>query len=336
MPAPVFVTGGSGVIGRALVARLVADGDTVVGLARSDEAAATLDELGARSVRGELLDEDGLARAMAGAGLVYNVAGVNELCPRDRGAMYRSNVDGAATVVRAAARAEVGRVVHTSSAASLGEVTGTVGSEGSPHRGWFLSDYERSKHDGEEAVLATARAHGIEAVCVNPSSVQGPGRASGTGRILLALVDGRLNVFLATNISLVDIDDCVEGHVLAAQRGAAGERYLLNGVTLTTREALALIARVVGVERHPRMLRPWVARVAGVVAEGVGKVARRRPPLCRQMVRTLLHGHVYDGSRAARELGLRYTAPEDTLGRTVRWAVDEGLVTNVAAPATPS
>jgi len=74
MPAPVFVTGGSGVIGRALVARLVADGDTVVGLARSDEAAATLDELGARSVRGELLDEDGLARAMAGAGLVYNVA----------------------------------------------------------------------------------------------------------------------------------------------------------------------------------------------------------------------------------------------------------------------
>ena len=84
----------------------------MVGLARSDAAAARLEELGARSVRGELLDEDGLARAMAGAGLVYNVAGVNELCPRDRGAMYRANVDGAATVVRAAARAEVGRVVH--------------------------------------------------------------------------------------------------------------------------------------------------------------------------------------------------------------------------------
>jgi dihydroflavonol-4-reductase len=336
MTAPVFVTGGSGLLGRALVAGLLEHGDEVHALARSDASAATLRSLGARPVSGDLRDEDGLARAMSGARLVYNVAGVNELCTADAPAMYRANVDGAVAVVRAAARAGVPRLVHTSSAASLGEVTGTVGSESSPHRGWFLSDYERSKHDGEVAVFATAREVGIEAVCVNPSSVQGPGRAGGTGRILLALIDGRLNVFLKTNLSLVDIDDCVQGHLLAAERGRPGERYLLNGMALTLGQALALISRVAGVERHPRILRPWAARTAGVVVEGPFLLAHRRPPLCRQMVRTLLHGHRYDGSRATRELGLQYTPPEDTLRRTVRWAVGEGLMKNVSAPATPS
>jgi dihydroflavonol-4-reductase len=333
---PVFVTGGSGVLGRALVERLCADGEDVVGLARSDQGAAALEALGARAVAGDLLDEAGLARAMTGARLVSNVAGVNELCTADAAAMYRTNVDGAVTVVRAAARAGVAHVVHTSSAASLGEVTGTVGSEDSPHRGWFLSDYERSKHDGEVAVFGAARELSLDAVCVNPSSVQGPGRASGTGRILLALIDGRLNVFLDTTLSLVDIADCVQGHLLAAERGQPGERYLLNGIRLSAREALALISRVVGVQRHPRMLRPWAAKAAGVVVEGPFRLAGKRPPLCRQMVRTLLHGHRYDGSRATRDLGLEYTPPEDTLRRLVRWAVDEGLVTNVPYPATSS
>jgi dihydroflavonol-4-reductase len=323
---PVFVTGGSGVIGSALVERLCKEGEEVVALARSDAAATTVAAIGAHPVRGDILDERGLASAMAGARLVYNVAGVNSLCPADRATLYRTNVAGAEAVVRAAARAGVDRLVHTSSAAALGEAAGAVGREDSPHRGWFLSDYERSKHEGERAVLAAARDVGLDAVCVNPSSVQGPGRASGTGRILLGLLDGRLNVFLDTHVSLVDIADCVSGHVLAAERGRAGERYVLNGVTLTSDEALALVGRVAGVERNPRMLPPWLARAAGTLVEGAFRLVRRHPPVCRQMVRTLLHGHRYDGTRATRELGLGYTPPEDTLRETLRWAVSKGLV----------
>jgi dihydroflavonol-4-reductase len=327
----VFITGGSGVIGRALVARLCDRGEEVVGLARSDAAASALGALGARAVSADLFDEAALAQAMAGARVVFNVAGVNTLCPDDPAALYRTNVSGAASVVRAAAQAGVSRLVHTSSAAALGEAAGTVGREDSPHRGWFLSDYERSKHEGERAVFAAARDHGIDAVCVNPSSVQGPGRASGTGRILLALLDGRLRVFLDTHISLVDIADCVEGHLLAAERGRGGERYVINGVTLTSREALALLGRVGGVERNPRMLPPWVARAAGVAVERACRLVRRRPPVCRQMVRVLLFGHRYDGSRATRELGLAYTPAEDTLRRTFQWAVNKGLVKSMPA-----
>jgi len=322
----VFVTGGSGVIGSALVARLVARGDAVVALARSAESADALRARGAEVVRGDALDEEALARGMDGCAHVYNVAGVNSLCVEDAGPMQRVNVQGPVLAVRAAARAGVPRVIHTSSAATIGEPPGTVGDERTVHRGWYLSTYERTKTEGERAVLAAARAQGVEVVCVNPTSVQGPGRSSGTARFLLAFLDGRLKVFVPTNVSLVDIGDCVEGHLLAAERGVPGERYVLSGMTLTIGEALALAADVAGVRRKPRLVPRPVATVAAALVEQSFRLVRRRPPVCREMVRTLLHGHRYDGSRAERELGLRYTDPRETLRRTVEWARSEGLL----------
>jgi dihydroflavonol-4-reductase len=322
----VFVTGGSGVVGRALVERLVSGGDEVVALARSRPSEETLRGLGAAPVGGDLFDEDALASAMAGCSVVYNVAGVNTLCVEDPEPMLRTNIAGPPVVVRAAARAGVGRIVHTSSAATIGEASGVIGREDTPHRGWYLSTYERSKTEGEQAVFEAGRRHGIEVVCVNPSSVQGPGRAGGTARFLLAYLDGRLKVFVPTNVSLVDISDCAEGHVLAAERGAAGERYLLNSIALSITEALALAGDVAGVSGRPRMLPRQVATAGAFVVEHGARLARRKPPVCREMVRTLLHGHRYDGSRAERDLGLRYTEPRETLRKTVDWARAEGLL----------
>jgi dihydroflavonol-4-reductase len=240
--------------------------------------------------------------------------------------MERMNIDGAAAAVRAAARAGIKRLVHTSSAATIGEPPGTVGTEHTVHRGWYLSTYERTKTQGERAALAAAREVGQDLVLVNPSSVQGPGRAGGTGRFLLAFLDGRLKVFVPTVVSLVDIDDCVTGHLLACERGAAGERYLLNGMTLPIDRALALAAEVAGVQARPRLVPRRVATVAASLLERSFRLARRRPPVCREMVRTLLHGHRYDGSRAERDLGLRYTEPRETIRKTVAWARAEGLI----------
>jgi len=324
----VFVTGGGGVIGGALVARLLERGDEVVALARSDTAAAALDARGATVLRGDVLDEDALARGMNGCAVAFHVAGINAMCVEDSEAMRRVNVDGAAGAVRAAKRAGVPRLVHTSSATTIGEAPGTVGREDTPHRGWYLSTYDRTKTEGERAVLAAAAETGQDVVCVNPSSVQGPGRAGGTGRFLLAFLDGRLKVFVDTNVSLVDIADCVEGHLLAAERGVAGERYLLNGMTLTIVQALELAADVAGVDRSPRLVPRRAATIAAAVVERGYRLARRHPPVCREMVRTLLHGHRYDGSRAERELGLRYTDPRDTVARTVEWARSAGLLRN--------
>jgi dihydroflavonol-4-reductase len=325
----VFVTGGSGVIGGALVARLVERGDEVLALARSDAAVAAVQKRGAKPIRGDALDADALARGMEGCELAFHVAGVNALCVKDPDHMRRVNVDGAVLAVKAAKRAGIPRLVHTSSAATVGEEPGAIGNEDTVHRGWFLSTYEQTKTEGERAALAAAADLGQDVVSVNPSSVQGPGRASGTGRILLAFLDGRLRVFVQTYVSMVDIGDCVEGHLLAAERGVAGERYLLNGMTLTISEALALAADVAGVERSPRLVPRALATVAAGAVEGAFRLARRSPPVCREMVRTLLHGHRYDASRAERDLGLRYTPPHSTVRRTVEWARAEGLLRNV-------
>jgi dihydroflavonol-4-reductase len=322
----VFVTGGTGVIGTALLTRLLARGDEIVALARSDDAARTLESRGATVVRGEADDEAAMARGMEGCQYAFNVAGVNTLCVEDPRPMERINVGGAAVAVRAAARAGVSRLVHTSSAATLGEAPGTIGNEWTAHRGWYLSTYERTKTEGERAALDASREVGQDLVLVNPSSVQGPGRASGTGRFLLAFLDGRLKVFIPTVVSLVDIDDCVEGHLLACERGVAGERYLFNGMTLGISDALALAADVAGVQARPRLVPRPVATMAVTVVERAFKLAGRKPPVCREMVRTMLHGHRYDGSRAERDLGLSYTEPRETLRKTVTWARAEGLI----------
>ena len=314
-------------MGRAVLDRLLASGRTVRALSRSDASADVLRAAGAEPVRGDILDPASLGPALAGAEVVYHVAGVNGFCLPDPGELDRGNVDGTRNVVRAAGAAGVRRVIYTSSAAVIGEEAGTIATESSPHRGRFLSHYERSKHRAERVALATAAEAGVELVCVNPASVQGPGRTRGTARILIDALNGRLRVVVDSRLSIVDVQDCARGHLLAEAHGVPGERYLLSGVTLTVREAVALLGRIAGREEHPRRLPPPVAMAMAGAVEGVARVRGRRPPVCREMVRTILHGHRYDGSRATRELGLVYTPIEESLRRAAEWYVAEGLVT---------
>jgi dihydroflavonol-4-reductase len=327
----VLVTGGTGFLGRALVERLLRHGDQVKALARSEASASALAAMGAEPVRGDVLDRDSLVAAMRGCELVYHAAGANAFCLRDPSPMFEVNVRGSENVVHAAARAGTRRLVYTSSAATLGEASGTIGWEESPHRGWFLSDYERSKFEGEQTVLAAARETGLDVVSVNPASVQGPGRATGSAKLLLDYVNGRIKAVVDSRLSLVDIADCTKGHLLAGARGAPGERYVLSGATLSVREGLALVASVVGVDRPVRTLPPFITMAVATAAEAQGRIRRSRPSICRELARTLIHGHVYDGSKATRELGLRYTPVEDTLRRTVEWWREQQLVSRHAS-----
>jgi len=334
----VFLTGGSGFIGGALCLRLVDRGDDVVALARSDTAAAAVAARGAVPAPGDLLDEDRLTAGMAGCTVVYHVAGVNTHCPDDPEELMRVNVAGVGAVVRAAARAGVPRVVLTSSAAAVGEPKGTVGHEDTRHRGFYLSLYDRSKHEGEQRGFAEGRRLGVEVVAVNPSSVQGPGRSGGNGRIIIAYLNGTLRAFADVPVSLVDVADVAEGHVLAAERGGAGARYVLNGATLPSRAALELVSEIAGVRDPVRMVPPVLAGAAATIAEAVARSRGRTSSLCRARVRTILHGHRYDGSRATRELGLVYTPVAETFRRTIEWALEAGLVTRPLPrrPASPS
>jgi dihydroflavonol-4-reductase len=320
-----LVTGGSGVVGRALVSQLVASGRAVRALVRSDPAAATVTNLGAVPVRGDILDYGSLIRSMQGCDVVYHVAGSNEMCLSDPSTLFRVNVDGSRNTLRAAAAAGVRRMVFTSSATTLGEGRGSVGDEWSPHRGSYLSNYERSKHEAEQALLSEKT--NVELVVVNPSSVQGPGRATGTGKLFLDLINGKIPVVVDSRFSIIDIGDCAAGHILAERNGATGERYVLSGFTLSTSEAVQLLEQLTGLEFHLPALPGALVTGGAAVAELGYRLIGRRPRFCREMMRVMSFGHAYDGSRATRDLGLEYTPVEITLRNTIDWFAEEGLIT---------
>lgn len=309
-----------------MLRRLREAGRPARALARSEEAARAVREAGAEPVRGDLFDPEALLAGMRGCVTVFHLAGVNANCLLDPGPMLRANVEGAVQVVRAAAAAGVERFVHTSSAATIGEPEGAVGREDTMHRGTFLSQYERSKFLAERRVLALGRELGLAVVAVNPSSVQGPGRTEGSARLFLDLVNRRRPPVVRTWLSVVDVDDCAAGHLLAEARGRPGERYVLNGASLETDEAVDLLRAICGRPAHPLRVGRGTVRVAGAVAGAASRVLHRDLLLCPEVARTLLHGHRYDGSRAERDLGLRYRDPKDTVRRTLDWYAAQGLL----------
>jgi dihydroflavonol-4-reductase len=306
-----------------LLRRLVAEGRHVRALARSDEAAQVVAAAGAEPVPGDLLEPGDWMGRLAGCGTLFHAAGKVALCDPGRLAV---NLSGTRAVVAAAARGGVGRVVYTSSAAVIGEARGSVGSEATQHLGRHLSAYARSKHEAEMAAFADAKALGLDLVAVNPSSVQGPGRTHGTARIFLGFLRGKLRWAVRTRLPLVFIDDTVTAHLLAERFGRPGERYLVNGWSPTIEEAVETLREVAGVDHRVRYLPGWALTVAATIVEKSWRAVGKRPPLCREMAREVRHGHAFDGSKAERELGLRYTPPEVWLAETVEWYRAQGLI----------
>lgn len=326
MRADAFLTGGSGIVGGHLLAALIGGGVAVRALARSEAAAGAVSDHGAVPVFGDLFDADALAEGMSGVDVIYHVAGVNESCSRDPRAMDRVNIDGTVAVIRAAAATGVRRVVYTSSAAAIGEREGTIGVEETVHSGEYLSAYARSKYLAEMVATEEASRLGVDLVVVSPSSVQGPGRATGSAELLLRALNSKRPLLVDVMLSIVDIEDCTTGHINAARYGSVGERYILSGATLSVAEVVDLLATVTGREIHPRWVSESLVRRLGIPAARIVAVVKPSLGVCPDLIRTLLHGHRFDGSKAAKELRFTYREPSDTISRTVQWFAEKGLV----------
>jgi dihydroflavonol-4-reductase len=334
---PVLVTGATGFVGGLVTARLLADGRHVRAMARragdprlTPWGPAGPPEGGAEPpgtlepVVGDLDDADSLARAADGCEVVYHVAGLNSFCLPDPSALYRTNVDGTRNLLAAARRAGVRLVVFTSSAGTLGGDGVHPADETSGPPEHWTSHYARSKYEAERLALGF---DGVDVVAVNPSSVHGPGRRTGTARLFIDYLNGKLPFDVPARFGLCFTDDCAAGHLLAGAKGKPGERYVLSGATLTSGEAIGLVARIAGLSGRPRTLPLPAAFGLAAVAEGASRVRGKVPRICRETIRTLSHPHLYDGSRAERELGLAYTPVTEALERTVRWYVRAGLIT---------
>lgn len=306
-----FVTGGSGFVGAAVLRHLVAAGTRVKALVRSVATAETVAALGAEPVRGDLLDLDALTSGMAGCRTVFHVAGLNTMCPDRSRDLFVTNVVGTRLVVEAAAAARVRRVVVTSS----------VTAGGVPR-----SRYARSKAVSEAVAFQKGIARDVEVVAVRPVSVQGPGRTEGSARLLLALARMRRPLLVNTAISLIDVDDCAQSHLLAAVKGRPGSAYVISCGSIATREAVATVGGAIGRQIRPLMVPKALAWALLFGPAMAGDVWPGSVGFCRDALATLLTEHHHDGSAAAAELGLVYRSPAATLERAVRWYQQVGLV----------
>jgi len=323
----VLVTGATGFVGSAVARALLAAHWRVRVLARKGSDRSNLTGLDVEVAEGDLNDPASLESAAAGCGGMFHVAADYRLGARDPSQLYRSNVEGTRNMLNAARRAGVQRVVYTSSVATIGiPADGTPGDERTPTALQnMIGHYKRSKYLAEEVVREAAR-EGTSIVIVSPSTPVGPGdlKPTPTGQLVLDAAAGRMPAYVDTGLNIVHVDDVAAGHLLAYERGQAGERYILGGEDMTLRQILAQIAALVG-RKPPRVRLPFgVALSAAYVAEGYAKLSGRSGRITLEGVRMSRKRMFFSSARAVRELGYRWRPPVSAFEDAIRWFRDRG------------
>lgn len=312
-----LVTGASGFIGGAVARTLLARGVDVRVLLRPGASPNVPDPAATEIAVGDLRDPASLARAAAGCDAIFHVAALYSFAA-DRAMLHAINVAGTANVI-AAARLTGARLVYTSSISTIGGMRGdALPDELQESRPPAPGPYKDSKWHAERLVRREA-ARGLDAVIVNPTFPIGWGdiKPTPTGALIRDFLRGKLPAYVETGMNVVDVDDVAEGHYLALERGARGERYILGHANLTMRELLELLAQVSG-RKPPRVRLPYAVALGLAHAEAlISRRDRARIPL--EGVRTARERRFATSARAVRELGLPQTPVRTALEKAVRW-----------------
>jgi dihydroflavonol-4-reductase len=325
-----LVTGATGFVGAAVARALIAAGWQVRVLARSGSNRANLRQLAAEVVEGDLADATSLELALAGCDALFHVAADYRLGARDPSQLYLTNVEGTRKILGAARSVGIARIVYTSSVATVGIPSdGSSGDESTPVAlSNMIGHYKRSKYLAEE-VAREAAAAGMPVVIVNPSTPVGPGdiKPTPTGQLVLDAAAGRMPAYVDTGLNIVHVDDVAAGHLLAHERGKAGERYILGGEDMTLQTMLGQIARLVG-RKPPRIRLPYAAVLPiAYLAEGVAAVTGRSGRVTLEGVRMSRKRMFFSSAKAVRELGYRWRPPLEAFADAVTWFREQGLLT---------
>ena len=320
----ILVTGGTGYVGGALVRALRNRNEQVRVLARKTSKTEHLTKLGVEIVWGDILDQSSIETALDGCDTLYHAAAIYEMWVPDKNHLMRTEVEGTRNTMAAAHNRGVKKVIYTSTAFTIGEERGQIGNETTPHRGYFCTTYEKAKYQAEMVVQQYVE-QGLPVIIVNPSGVYGPGGLKAQGEAMVNAINGKLPMALPGIVSLVYVDDTVEGHLLAAEKGRIGERYILSNVIIDGGELLRRACQLAGVKPPP--VGPiFVARLVATVAELGARLTKRPPQLARDTVSMFAQGLQMDGSKAERELGLAYTPFEEGLPKAIEWYWEQGLL----------
>lgn len=320
----VFLTGGTGFVGSAVARALLAEGADLRVLVRPGGDRRNLAGLDVDLVEGDLRDTASLEAALKGCEALFHVAADYRLWVPRPDEIYRANVAGTRRLMVAAGEAGVGRIVYTSSVATLGlGKDGAAADEDTPAAlADMIGHYKRSKFLAEEEVRRLARDGGLPAVIVNPSMPVGPRdiKPTPSGRMIVEAARGRMPAYVDTGLNLVHVEDVAAGHLLAYAKGAVGARYVLGGENLTLGAILAEIARLCG-RRPPRLRLPHgLVLPVAYGAEAWARVARRGEPFVTvEGLRMSRKRMFFSSARAARELGYRARPAAAALSDALDW-----------------
>jgi len=315
---PVLVTGASGFLGWHVARLLIERGHTVRALARPGSRVA---DLPVDIATGDLRDPASLERAVMGCSLVYHVAADYRLWARNPRELYDSNVEGTRHLLAASQKAGVERVVYTSTVGCIGIPHDGIGDETTPvSLDDMAGDYKRSKFLAEQVALEFARA-GLPVVIVNPTAPIGDHdvKPTPTGQIVLDFLNGDMPAFIDTGLNVVDVRDTAAGHLLAAERGRTGERYILGSENLTLAQILQKLAAITG-RKAPAVKLPYaIAYAAGICSTAWAGVTGRPPRVPLAGVRMARKKMWVTHEKARRELGFQPGPAETALRRAVKW-----------------
>jgi dihydroflavonol-4-reductase len=325
-----LVTGAAGFVGSHVARQLVERGESVRVLVRPKSNLRLLDGLRAERVEGDLRDVISLERAMKGVRRLYHVAADYRLWARHPEEIYESNVGGTRRLLEIAAREGVERIVYTSTVATVavpGHGKALPNEETQATADEMIGHYKRSKFMAEEETRKAA-ASGVPVVIVNPTTPVGPGdwKPTPTGKIIVDFLSGKMPAYVDTGLNLAPVEDVAAGHLLAAERGRIGERYILGGRNMTLKEILDVLSAITG-RPAPRVKLPHVvALAAGYADELFSKLIGRDPQIPVEGVKMSRHRMFVASDKAERELGYRPGSVEAALERAVRWYENAGYV----------
>jgi dihydroflavonol-4-reductase len=325
-----LVTGATGFLGSHVARQLAARGDRVRVLARPSSDRRAVADLPVEIIEGDLRDSASLDRALSGVQRVFHVAADYRLWARNPQEIYESNVAGTRNLLEASRRAGVERFIYTSTVATVAvdRPAGGLPNEATESSlDEMVGHYKRSKWLAEKEVRDAAK-NGLPIVIVMPTTPVGPGdwKPTPTGKIILDFITGKMPGYVHTGLNFVGVEDAAAGHLLVADKGRIGERYLIGAENLTLKQVLDALARITGL-RAPRFRFPhFVALAAAYADTAVSRLRGRAPQITVEGVKIAQHMMFVDCSKAQRELGFAPGPVEKALERAVRWYEQNGYL----------
>jgi dihydroflavonol-4-reductase len=326
----VFMTGATGFVGGALARHLVAAGYRVRALVRPNADLRLLAGLPVQQISGHLGDLSALGQGMAGCEWVFHVAALYSFWGHTWQEFEQSNIQGTRNVMEVAGQASVRRIIYTSSIATLGlnpdhSPADELTRVGLPD---MIGSYKRSKFLAEQ-VASQFAVQGLPVVIVNPSAPVGSGdyKPTRTGQMVLDYLRHRMPGYVDTGLNIVDVDDVAAGHLLAAQKGRTGERYILGGENITLKGLLDCLSEISGLSpvrlQFPRSL----ALAFAYLDTGLARLNPRHIPTATpETVRLSRRYEFFDSSKAERELGYTHAPARQALAKAVAWYRANGYV----------